>query len=235
MLKLEVTQYELLKSVFQVEPGLQTASFLIDNRMGEAYVDSMEGPGWGLIRYAEDMILSGVKAVDELPRLLKEMNFKGLLEIHPVFADIVVEVYSEAQEWERISFIADSIPEIPTQLGASVRPLRPDDAPGLLNIGERWLWKFAGSPEGLIESFPTAGSFVRKRLAAFCSVFTRSSLYDDLAVVTSPKFRGMGLGTMCAAFLTGELMNRGRIPVWNTSTDNIDAGRIAVRLETGKG
>jgi predicted GNAT family acetyltransferase len=83
---------------------------------------------------------------------------------------------------------------------------------------------------GLAASGFAWGAFVAGQLAAVACPFFVGERYEDIGVVTEPKFRGLGLSTACAHALCGDIRARERQPSWSTSPDNTASLRVAEKL-----
>jgi len=229
MHRLPSDEFQLLKSLFPLEPGTQTARFFIDNQMGEAHIDNLKRPRTAVIRFEEDLIIAG-KPCEGLSELLSAMDFTGLLEIEPGFENIITAAFPEAKNLPLSCFYAVEPPALNDIESAEARWLEPADAPALESIGEKWLWKYTGSPESLIRSYPAAGTFVADKLTSVCLVFIRSQKYDNLAVATHPLFRGRGMASLASAFLTAETLKAGKTPVWISLADNLPSINIVRKM-----
>ena len=231
MQHIDSDRYHLLRQIFNIEPGPQTASFFIDRLMGDAFLEKEKNPAWGMICHNEDMVIRGNLITDDLLELIQKYDFKGLLEVESKFESLVKKCFPDAVEWERVSYVSKYIlPKIDFR-EVEIRMLRKDDEDGLLTVGEKWLWKYFKNPENLVVSMPTAGCFSEGELVSVCSVFTESSEYADIGVITKANTRGMNFGTACSAFLSHYIMeNIGKKVVWNTSPDNPSSVRIAEKL-----
>ena len=231
MQQIDTDRFDLLRQVFPVEPGPQTSFFFIDRRMGEAFLEKETIPGWGMICVGDDMIIRGNLITDDLLELIHSFNFKGLLEVDPVFVPLVDKCFPEAVEWERISFVSSGeIPSIELP-DAEIRMLNPGDSESMISIGESWLWKYWGSPDGLIEAMPTAGCFAGGEMVSVCSIFAESAEYADLGIISRAEHRGKNYGTACTSFLAKSITdNTGKRIVWDTSCDNPGSIRIAEKL-----
>ena len=74
------------------------------------------------------------------------------------------------------------------------------------------------------------GTFVDGELAAVACTFFLGRSYEDVGVVTVPKFQRRGLSTACAAALCRDIRTRGHQPIWSTSPDNAASLRVAEKL-----
>jgi len=198
--------------------------------MGESYVDSVDNPRCGLIRYNEDMIVVGDSITDELQNWLIHSDFRGILEVQKKISGDVNRWFPDALQWERVGFEAVKLPQVVIPESLRLNKLALSDVDSLKDIGEKWMWKFTGSPAGLIENCENVGVYKEEILVSVSSVFASSSKYDDLAVATHPDYRGNRYAMLSAGELTSQLLKRGRTPVWNTSPENIASMKIPASL-----
>jgi len=230
LIRLAPNQFSLLEQIYPVCPGPQTFFHLIRNRLGEGYADSVDNPRCGFIRYNEDMIVVGDSLTDKFQQWLNVSDFIGLFEIQNNISEDVNLWFPDAIKWDRIGFEAVEVSEVVIPESVELKRLSLSDVDNLDDIGEKWLWKFAGTPAGLIENCDNFGVFKEGKLVSISSVFTSSRRYDDIAVATHPAYRGKGYALLCAGALTGWLLKRGRKPVWNTSPENIASMKIPFSL-----
>lgn len=93
-----------------------------------------------------------------------------------------------------------------------------------------WICGSWGGAEGLANSGYAWGAFVDGQLAAVAYSALVGQTYEDIGVVTIPKFQRQGLSTACACAVCRDVRARGHEPVWETSTDNIASLRVAEKL-----
>lgn len=113
-----------------------------------------------------------------------------------------------------------------------VRRLEPADVPWLAGLRPElgWISKSWGGPAGLASSGFGWGAFVAGQLAAVACPFFLGETFEEIGVVTEPKFQRLGLSTACAAALCRDIHVRGRQPSWTTSPDNVASRRVAEKL-----
>ena len=75
-----------------------------------------------------------------------------------------------------------------------------------------------------------AAAIVEGEIVSLAHTFAWSRRYVDLGVTTHEDWRGQGLATSAAAIVAGEVIRRGRIPVWSCGAHNEPSLRIARRL-----
>jgi len=178
-----------------------------------------------------EIIIVNDGSTDRIVSFLADYSFSGLLEIESDLSGLVEECFPGAIEWERVAYISKNSPKITLPESITVRMLNASDAEQLSTIDEKWIWKYFGDPQGLIENMPAAGCFMDGELVSVSSVFTESSEYSDIAAATKNTHQGKNFGTSCAAFLSEFIIREQHKRIaWNTSPDNPPSVRIAEKL-----
>lgn len=54
--------------------------------------------------------------------------------------------------------------------------------------------------------------------------------FDDVGIVTTPTYRGRGLGRAAVGHLVRQQHNRGRLALYNCDVDNVGSDRLAESL-----
>lgn len=85
-------------------------------------------------------------------------------------------------------------------------------------------------PAGDDELPIVAAAIVEGEIVSLAHTFAWSPRYVDLGVTTHEAWRGHGLATSAAAIVAGEVIRRGRVPVWSCGAHNEPSLRIARRL-----
>lgn len=231
MIRLSVEQAGTLTDWFRPEkPGLVIGSHILRSGVGTWYVDRWPDPRALLGETGGNYVLWGdpqaIAPMDIQPHI------RGFLAAPETFLPVLRTAFSSLLVWPRIVLVQSKVP-LPVQprIG-SIRRLQPVDARLLQRLESEasWIYKTWGGPAGLAESGYAWGVFLSDEVVSIACTFFLGNRYEDIGVVTTSGFRGMGLGTACAAALCVEISARGHVPSWTTSPDNSSSLRVAEKL-----
>ncbi|WP_435015387.1 GNAT family N-acetyltransferase [Tundrisphaera sp. TA3] len=93
-----------------------------------------------------------------------------------------------------------------------------------------WAW---GSPGALIEHGGAYGIAHQGRFIALAWAFEADRRYVKVGVATDERYWRLGLGRQVAGSLIGEILGRGRVPLWTTTPENEASHRLAESLGFG--
>ncbi|MEV4613216.1 GNAT family N-acetyltransferase [Kitasatospora sp. NPDC049258] len=139
------------------------------------------------------------------------------------FLPLLARVFSTLMPWQRMVYAQQAAPR-PVRLpdGFRVRPLTGHDeqrlghlAPELRWIGETW-----ESDRALTHGSRAWGAFAGEQLASVACTYLRGRDHEDVAVVTAPEFRSLGLGLACVTGVTAAVRARGRVATWTVPRSN---------------
>jgi RimJ/RimL family protein N-acetyltransferase len=85
-------------------------------------------------------------------------------------------------------------------------------------------------PAGDAELPIVAAAIIEGEIVSLAHTFAWSRRYVDLGVTTHEEWRAQGLATSAAAIVAGEVLRRGRVPIWSCGAHNEPSLRIARRL-----
>ena len=211
-------------------PGPLIGLHWIETGHGTGWVDRWPRPRAILVETAGNYSLSGDPEAIQ-PDNLRPL-IKGFVEAPGVFVPLLSEAFPGLSVWERVIFelLQEARFELPA--GFDIRRLDADDGPVLarLSLESAWISKTWEGGPSMAASGYSCGVFTGGRLVAVANTFFVGDRYEDLGVVTEPEFRGCGLGMACAGLVCAEVLNRGRIPSWTTSPDNVGSIRVAEKL-----
>ena len=159
------------------------------------------------------------------------LDFSGFILAPKTFLSGLKRIDPQLAIWPRANFVLDSpLKELSYLSSAEVRKVTPSDAAALEKIGQSWLWKYWQNIDDFCRTGTAYVAIARGEAASVASVFTESDRYVDLAVATHPAFRGKGLAIATTRALCEEILAIGKIPVWNTSPENIASCVIGRKL-----
>jgi RimJ/RimL family protein N-acetyltransferase len=231
MIQLTPEQTASLRSWFQPEqPGSMIGPHVIQTGQGSCWVDRWPGPRTVLAEAAGNYSLTGEGQALTSADLLSLIE--GFVEASEACVPILKAAYPEAKTWQRMHYVQTEAPALGNASEARVRRLVLDDAQALegLNPGSAWVSKTWGGPSGLAQSGYGWGAFVEGRLASVAGTFFLGETYEELAVATEPRWRGLGLSTACGRALCNDIWRRDHQPSWTTSPDNLASQRVADKL-----
>ncbi|WP_280728312.1 GNAT family N-acetyltransferase [Kitasatospora sp. MAA4] len=156
------------------------------------------------------------------PSWLAPLEF-GQFTAQDRFLPLLGRAFTRVSPWERTVSVQQYRPHRPrAPQGIDVRPLRPADAAELdaLDPALRWITETWGGGRGLASSGRVWGGFAGNHLVAVACSYFAGRVHEDVAVVTLPEFRGLGLGRACVAGLSLGIRARGRIPTWSAPRSN---------------
>lgn len=231
MIRLTPEQTTAQKNWFLPErPGPLVGLHVLNTGNGVCWVDRWPEPRAMCVSTADNFTLLG--EVDALALTDMHSRVRGYVEISKSFVPFLKTAFPDCIAWPRVIFEqrADT-PSVASRRHA-VRRLESIDASQLdnLNRDNFWISKTWGGPHGLAASGFAWGAFVEGQLASVACTFYLGEKYEDLGVVTEPRFRGLGLSTACASALCEEVQARGHYPSWSTSPDNAASLRVAEKL-----
>jgi RimJ/RimL family protein N-acetyltransferase len=203
---------------------------VLETGYGACFVDRWPAPRTVLAGVAGNFSLQG-DAGAVPPQELRERVW-GFVEAEPGFVPPLEAAFPALRRWDRVILELDGRPHAVRPPHAEVRRLGRSDAWHLFGLGAdvEWIAKTLGGPAGLAASGLAFGAFVDGALASVAAPFFRGARYEDLGVVTEPRFRGRGLSPACAARLAQDARSRGRRLSWSTSPDNAASLAVAAKL-----
>jgi RimJ/RimL family protein N-acetyltransferase len=157
----------------------------------------------------------------------------GFVEAPAEFEPLLAAATRELHVWPRVVLaLEDPVEPPPHRGGHQLRRLGPEDAGSFAGLGDEtdWIANTWGGPGGLAASATAWGAFAGERLVAVACPFFVGAVHEDMGVATEPGFRGLGLGSACAAAVCQDVRRRGRLSSWTTSPDNAASLRVAAKL-----
>ena len=237
MILLTPDQTAALKGWFLPErPGPLIGLHVIQTGNGTCFVDRWPGPRAVLVDTAGNTSLRGDPG-SVTPADLQS-SIRGFVEASPELVPLLKAAFPDLKVWDRVVFVRQAAPRSTSLNGLQergelqIRPFQPADAQDLQGLSPElaWISKTWGGPQGLASSGCAWGAFLDGRLASVACTFFCGEKYEDIGVVTEPKFRSKGLSAACAAALCDDIQARGRQPCWTTSPDNTASLRVAEKL-----
>jgi hypothetical protein len=154
----------------------------------------------------------------------------GVVEAPDHLAPLLEAVSDQVVVWQRVLYRhpGRELPAAPF-VATTVRRLDATDAGGLdqLSAESSWISKTWGGPAGLAASGMAWGAWVDARLVSVACTFFVGDECEEIGVATEIGFRGRGLSVACTLGLCRDILFRGRLPTWSTSTDNVASIRVA--------
>lgn len=211
-------------------PGPLIAMHVIHTGHGHAWADRWPDPRAFLTETAGNYSLSGDPAAltaDDLRPLIS-----GFVEAPDAFVPLLRAAFPDLIRWPRVIYSLPGPPHYTFPDRFIIRRLGAEDAGHLANLSEEsnWIYKTWYGAENLANSGHAWGAFADGQLVSVANSFFVGARYEDLGVITEPGFRGRGLSAACAGMMCADVIARGRIPSWSTSTDNIASMRVAEKL-----
>jgi RimJ/RimL family protein N-acetyltransferase len=228
---LDPKQRALLREWFVPDrPGPLIGLHVIQTGNGSCRVDRWPDPRAVLTETAGNYSLAGEPEALEPADLIGQVA--GFVEAPERFAPLLKTAFPAMVVWDRVILELRERPHFSLPATATVRRLEPADAYHVwgLSPASNWIGKTWGGPAGLAASGYAWGVFVEGRLVSVANVFFVGQQYEDLGVVTEPRFRGLGLSVACAGAVCEDILARGRWPSWTTSPDNSASLRVAEKL-----
>ncbi len=230
MTPLTLEQTTTLKPWFLPErPGPLIGLHVIQTGNGRCFVDRWPEPNAVLIETAGNYTLLGnpqaVSPITIRPYL------KGFIEASQAFFPLLKAIDPHLIIWPRVIYTQQQ--STPPHINHhTIRRLKPSDTNHLQTFdpNSAWIYKTWGGPHGLARSGFAWGAFIDNQLASIACTFFLGEMYEEIGIVTAPKFRGNGLSTACAMALCHDIQTRGRVASWTTSPDNLASMRVAEKL-----
>lgn len=224
-------QGELLGWFQPEQPGPLIGPHVLHTGHGRLWADRWPAPRALLAATTDNYALRGDPAAWE-PAALRPL-VRGFVEAPPAYAPLLRALDPALVVWPRVVYVLDGAPPKPKlPRRARVRALQPGDlaaAEGLTDAVS-WVFKTWGGAAGAIAGGSLWGAWLEGKLVSVAGTFFQGAGYEDLGVATEPPYRGLGLNTACAAAACAAVVARGRVPSWNTSTDNAASMRVAAKL-----
>ena len=231
MITLSSTQLATLADWFPPErPGYLVGPHVLNTSCGRAWVDRFPNPRALLAETAGNYQLYG--APDALsPQELAPL-LKGFIDCPPAFEPLLRLACPDLSTWERVVYRLADLRLVPNPAGAQIRRLMEADAAALAGLGPEsaWVTKTWGGANGAAASGNAWGAFVAGKLASVACTFFMGSQYEDLGVATEPAYRNLGLSAACTHALCQDVLGRGKLASWNTSTDNLASIHVAEKV-----
>lgn len=232
MLELSKNQIEGLHPWFKPEaPGpITIGPHLINTGYGNAWVDRWPEPRAILVEAATNYLLRGDPHA-LTPETLRP-HVKGFVDAPPEFVPLLHATFDSIVVWDRVVYALSQKPQWRAPAGFLVRRLTWEDAAHLeaLSPEVNWIYKTWVTPANLAVSGYAWGAFAGNRLVSVANIFFLGDEYEEIGVVTEPEFRSLGLNAACVGGLCEDIQQRGHIPSWTTSPDNIASRRVAEKV-----
>ncbi|MCB9133933.1 MAG: GNAT family N-acetyltransferase [Anaerolineales bacterium] len=215
---------------FPDRPGPLIGLHAIQTGHGHAWADRWPDPRVLLTETAGNYSLSGDP--DALtPDALRPL-ISGFVEAPDTFVRLLRTAFPDLIRWPRVIYALPGPPHYNDPPGFVIRRLGVEDARPLANLSEEsnWIYKTWYGAENLAKSGHAWGAFADGQLVSVANTFFVGARYEDLGVITELGFRGRGLSVACAGAMCTDVIARGRIPSWSTSTDNLASMRVAEKL-----
>jgi RimJ/RimL family protein N-acetyltransferase len=231
MILLTPEQTANLRNWFLPErPGPLIGPHVIHTGHGACFVDRWPNPRAVLVNTAGNYTLRGE------PRALSPADLRphiiGFVETSADFVPLLKAAFPEVREWPRVILEQRTSPSFAAPTAYPVRRLESSDAYHLWGLSPEieWIGRTWGGMSDLAASGFAWGAFVEGQLASVACSFFVGETYEDIGIVTEPKFRGLGLSTACARALCSDIQARGHQPCWSTSPDNTASLRVGEKL-----
>ena len=231
MLSLTSTQTASLQHCFLPErPGALVGPHVLETGSGACWADRWPAPQAVLVKISVNHTLVGdvhaVTSTDLQPHI------NGYVETSETFLPLLRATFADVHLTPRIVLAQPGAASQVQSLDYPMRRLVAADTSHLEGLDPElaWICKSWGGPYGLARSGCSWGIFVDNRLAAVACTFFLGKSYEDIGILTVPKFRGLGLSTACANALCNDIRARGHQPSWVTSPDNPASLRVAEKL-----
>ena len=231
VITLTLTQLTTLKPRFLPDrPGPLIGLHVIHTGHGHAWTDRWPDPRAILTETAGNYSLTGDP--DSLTPDSLQPRISGFVEAPETFVPLLRDTFPNLVVWDRVIYRLDCEPQFATSSGFVIRRLGAEDAGPLagLSAESNWVYKTWYGAENMAKSGYAWGAFADGKLVSVANTFFVGEQYEDLGAVTEPEYRGRGLNTACAGAMCTDTIQRGRIPSWTTSPDNIASMRVAEKL-----
>jgi hypothetical protein len=231
MVKLTPEQFKSIDSLLPLErPGPLVSQHFINTDIGCAYADQWPDPRGLLVEVAGNYTLIGRAEV--FSSLDLQSTIKGFLDAPPEFEPLIYQAFQQVVVWERIIYSLADPPSVEYPNGFRLRALTAPDWIEFqtLDPGLFWITKTWNGPAGLAQSGKAWGAFAGHNLVAVACSFFVGKEYEDIAVVTEPGYRNLGLSTACAGKLCRQILVNGKKVSWTTSVENSSSRRVAEKL-----
>jgi len=224
-------ELDILRRFFPVTTGMQGVHTLLRLPDAVGYCDDWKQPRVVAVACGDDLILAGDAKAQRWIEFVASLSFAGFIQAPPAFLPGLKQIDAGVIVWPRVNFVLDgALASLTSAPGGKVRKVHPGDAAALEKIGQPWLWKYWRDAEDFCRTGVGYVALVDGEAVSIASIFTESERYADLAVATHPAFRGKGYSTAAAHALCQNVLAKGRVPVWNTSTDNLASIAISRKL-----
>ncbi|MFC1996244.1 GNAT family N-acetyltransferase [Chloroflexota bacterium] len=231
MILLAPEQISTLKSWFLPErPGPVIGSHVIQTGNGTCFANRWPSPQVILIETAGNFALLGNPQAINSNDI--KSHIKGFVATSPLFLPTLKAAFPDLGIWKRIIFTQRDASYHISGNQHTIRRLAPSDTHHLqeLSTESAWISKTWGGPVNLAASGFGWGAFVDGQLASVACTFFLGETYEDIGVVTEPRFQGLGLSTACVESLCQDIRTRNHQPSWTTSPDNLASRRVAEKL-----
>jgi RimJ/RimL family protein N-acetyltransferase len=201
---------------------------------GGLLVDRWPSPRLVLARSGTSNAIRGDAEFLE-PDQLRVHVREGSFDVSPPFDPLIRATFPSVQEVPRVILQrtrgAGSTSPFHVR-GARIRRLDVSDAMHIADLDSdlAWITRTWGGSVGLATSGHAWGAFADAHLVAVACSFYVGEHFEDVGVVTEPRYRDRGLSTACAAALCRDVEQRGRQASWSTSPGNIASLRVAEKL-----
>ena len=216
-------------------PGPLIGPHVLATGHGQLWADRWrpEGVPQALLAHTTDnYALRGDPAAWDAADLRAHLH--GFVEAPPAYAPLLRAVQPDHVVWPRVVYALDALPPQKPKLPrrGRVRTLGPGDlkAAAALSDAVSWVFKTWGGAAGAVASGTFCGAWLEGKLVSVAGTFFQGEQFEDLGVATEPAYQGLGLSTACAHLACAAIQARGRVPSWNTSTDNPASMRVAEKL-----
>lgn len=229
MIELTRDQLASLSAWFVPERPALMALHVLNSGYGACWADRWPEPRALLVTLGSICSLLGDPAA-LAPADLRRAA--GLIYFPPPFLPLVQAAFPELRAIDRVFFELDRQPIATPTAGVAIRRLQQRDATHLANLSPDCAFISAtwGGPVGLAASGYAWGAFIHGTLAAVACTFFLGNQTEDVGVATEHAYRGQGLASAVTARLCQDILRRGRLPTWTTSTDNPASIRVAEKL-----
>jgi RimJ/RimL family protein N-acetyltransferase len=229
MIELSRDQLASLSRWFVPERPALMALHVLNSGYGACFADRWPEPRALLVTIGSICSLLGDPAA-LVPADLRRAT--GLIYFPPAFLPLVQAAFPQLRPIDRVFFDLDHKPIAVPTAGFPIRRLQRGDANHLANLSPDCAFVTAtwGGPVGLAASGYAWGAFSRGTLAAVACTFFLGNQTEDVGVATEHAYRGRGLASAASARLCHDILGRGRVPTWTTSTDNPASIRVAEKL-----
>jgi RimJ/RimL family protein N-acetyltransferase len=231
MIQLTAQQLASLRHWFTPErPGPLIGGHILNSGHGRAWADCWPAPRALFVETAGNGSLLGDPSGLTAAQIHRVVH--GFVEAPASFKPLLQEAFPDLVVWDRVIYALSAAPTYARPSGFMLRRLTGADGHSLATLSEEsaWISKTWDGPAGLAASGYAWGAFAGDQLAAVANVFFVGDTYEEIGVVTEPAFRGLGLSTACSGAICDDIRQRGHLPSWTTSPDNIASRRVAEKL-----